>query len=136
MLIAIILVLMLFEVGAFFLSAVLHAGVPVFGLEETHGSVETTTQAVIGLVIAVSVLGIWRRQAWVRPTVLTIHVFAVAGAILGMVATRGQSQYNALNAYNPARLAAMLAVLVLLSLPRTRAALGVRRAARWPLPRS
>ncbi len=135
MILVVLLTLMLFETVAFCGSALLHSGVSLFGHSEARGAVEAVTQGLIGLIIAASTVGIFLGKDWARPMALVIHIIAVVGAVLGMLATHGQSSDNALSAYNFARLAAMVTVLALLSLPRTRAALEVRRAARSPSPR-
>jgi hypothetical protein len=86
-------------------------------------------EGLAGLIFALATYAVLARREWAWPVALAAHLFAIAGFLVGIVATRaGTTPFN--HDYHFVMLGVFVVGLALLLIPGTRAALG--RAATPP----
>src|ERR1041385_5624348 len=125
MFIAAVLLIMVFEVGAFGLAASLHFGLSIFGLAESPNYSEAAIQGAIGCLIAISAAAIWTtRRNWARRSAIGAHLLGLVGALFGILVGYLQNIGIEIDLYDLARLTALALVPVLLLTPTAKDYLG------------
>jgi hypothetical protein len=85
-------------------------------------------EGLAGLIFALATYAVFAGRPWAWPGALAAHLFAIAGFLLGIVATRnGTTPFN--HDYHFVMLAVFVVGLILLLTPGARAALGGGRGA-------
>ena len=123
--VTVIIVLMVAEAVTFLLAALLHLGIPL-GLSEPRIIPAAIVEGVCGLFLAVSTYAVVTRTTWAWGAALATHLVAVAGVLLGITALAlGAGPSTVANTiYHRVILGVLVVVLVGLSTPAARAALG------------
>jgi hypothetical protein len=128
--VTVITVLMVAEAVTFLLAALLHLGIPL-GLSEPRIIPAAIVEGLCGLFLAVSTYAVLARATWAWGAALAVHLFAVAGVLLGIASLAlGLGPSTAANTiYHRVILGVLTVVLLLLATPSARAALGRRTQA-------
>jgi hypothetical protein len=128
--VTVISMLMVAEAVTFLLAALLHLGIPL-GFSEPRIIPAAIVEGLCGLFLAVSTYAVVARTTWAWGTALAAHLFAVAGVLLGITALAlGAGPSTEANTiYHRVILGVLVVVLVGLSTPAARAALGHRTQA-------
>lgn len=120
--------LVVFDSVALLVASALHvagARIPLGSAEFVEPQIvpAAVVEGLAGLLFAASAYAIFAGRSWAWPMTVGAHLFAIAGFLLGLWATRfGTSPFNYGN--HRVMLALFVAGLVLLLLPIGRAALG------------
>ncbi len=119
-------VLIVAETITFLLATLLHLGIPVpLGFTQPQIIPAAIVEGLCGVFLAVSAYAIFTYKTWAWRVALAAHIFAVAGVLLGILATIRSSAGGEPNfIYHRVILGALIVVLVLLATPPARAALG------------
>jgi hypothetical protein len=126
--VAIIRVLMIFDTVALLFAAALHvagARIPLGSavFEEPQIVPAAIVEGLAGLIFLVGAYAVFAGKSWAWTSALSAHIFAVAGFLLGIVATRsGTSLFNTV--YHWVMLVVFLAGIVLLVTRPAQAGLG------------
>jgi hypothetical protein len=125
--VTVITVLMVAEAVTFLLAALLHLGIPL-GFSEPHIIPAAIVEGLCGLLLAVSAYAVVARTTWAWGAALAAHLVAVVGVLLGITALAlGAGPSTEANTiYHRVILGVLVVVLVVLSTPAARAALGHR----------
>ncbi|HKF35630.1 MAG TPA: hypothetical protein VKB35_01920 [Ktedonobacteraceae bacterium] len=128
--VTVITVLMVAEAVTFLLAALLHVGIPL-GFSEPRIIPAAIVEGLCGLFLAVSTYAVVARTTWAWGAALAAHLVAVAGVLLGIIALAlgGGPSTMANTIYHRVILGVLIVVLVGLSTPAARAALGRRTGA-------
>jgi hypothetical protein len=112
-------VLMASEAMTFLVGAVLHLGIPVFGLTEPPIAPAALVEALCGAGLATAAWW-YSRVPWGTSVALSAHALAVAGVLLGMAAlAAGRGPSTPLNAlYHRTILIALIGTAVMLVVNR------------------
>jgi hypothetical protein len=123
--VTVISVLMVAEAVTFLLAALLHVGIPL-GFSEPRIIPAAIVEGLCGLLLAVSTYAVVARTTWAWGAALATHLGAVAGVLLGITALAlGAGPSTVANTiYHRVILGVLVVVLVGLSTPAARAALG------------
>lgn len=127
---AILRVLVIFDAVALLFAGIVHLvgasialGVGVF--DEPPILPAGIVESVAGVLFVVAAYAIFARQTWAWAMTLAAHLFAVAGFIVGILATMsGTTPFN--YGYHRVMLVVFVVGLILLLIPAGRAALGRR----------
>ena len=119
-------VLIVGEATTFLLATLLHLGIPVpLGFTQPQIIPAAIVEGLCGIFLAVSAYAVFAHKTWAWRVALAAHVFAVAGVLLGILATIRSSAGGEPNfIYHRGILGVLIVVLVLLATPPARAALG------------
>jgi hypothetical protein len=125
--VTVITVLMIGEAVTFLLAALLHLGLPL-GLSEPRIIPAAIVEGLCGLFLVVSTYAVFAHARWAWGAALAANLFAVAGVLLGITALAlGAGPSTEANTiYHRVILVVLIVVLVGLSTPGARAALGRR----------
>lgn len=121
-------VLTVFDTMALLFAAALHVGgarIPLGSVVFVEPQIvpAAIVEGLAGLIFAVTVYAVFTNQRWTWPMAIFAHGFAIAGFLLGILATlNGTSPFNA--TYHRVMLVVFVAGLALLLTPAARAALG------------
>jgi hypothetical protein len=128
--VTVISVLMVAEALTFLLAALLHLGIPL-GLSEPRILPAAIVEGLCGLLLAGSTYAVVARTTWAWGVALATHLVAVAGVLLGITALAlGAGPSTVANTiYHRVILGVLIVVLVGLSTPAARTALGRRTQA-------
>jgi hypothetical protein len=124
----IIRTLMVFDTVALLFAASLHvAGTSIALGSATFDEPQIVPAAIVeglaGLIFLVSAYGVFAGKSWTWPAALSAHIFAIAGFLVGIVATNGgTSPFNYV--YHRVMLVVFLLGLVLLATRSARRALA------------
>lgn len=123
----VISVLMVLETITFFLAALLHLGIQFpLGFSEPRIIPAAIVEGLCGVFLAVGTYGVFVRKTWAWGVTIAAHIFAAAGVLLGITALAlGLGPSTETNTmYHRVILVVLVIVLVGLSTPGARAALG------------
>jgi hypothetical protein len=125
--VTLISVLMVGEALTFLLAALLHLGIPL-GFSEPRIIPAAIVEGLCGLLLAGSAYAVFVRTRLAWGAALAAHLFAVAGVLLGIISLAlGLGPSTVVNTiYHRVILGVLVVVLVLLTTPAARAALGRR----------
>src|SRR5260370_26097309 len=83
----VISVLMVLETITFFLAALLHLGIQFpLGFSEPRIIPAAIVEGLCGVFLAVGTYGVFVRKTWARGVTIAAHIFAAAGALVGVTA--------------------------------------------------
>lgn len=125
----VISVLIVAETITFLLATLLHLGVPApLGFTQPLIIPAAIVEGLCALFLAMSAYAIFTGKTWAWRVTLAAHIFAVAGVLLGILATTRSPAGGEPNfIYHRVILVVLIIVLILLATPSARVALGRRK---------